>query len=166
MRDAATRSRQWRIDNPELVHAYSQKWRLDHPGYKKQWRKTSPVAREYDHNYTRTHRQEKLSYVKFLLKGAKSRAKQKGILFNLTDADVFMPEFCPVLGIKLISHFGKEHKHDIRKDDSPSLDRIDNSQGYVSGNVRIISWRANKLKSDGTADEHEKISKYIRENCL
>jgi hypothetical protein len=35
-----------------------------------------------------------------------------------------------------------------RSDGSPSLDRIDPGQGYVPGNVRVISDRANRLKGD------------------
>jgi hypothetical protein len=35
----------------------------------------------------------------------------------------------------------------------PSLDRIDNNKGHVKGNVRMISYRANVLKSDATVEE-------------
>jgi hypothetical protein len=31
---------------------------------------------------------------------------------------------------------------------SPSLDRIDPSQGYIKGNVVVISHKANRLKND------------------
>jgi hypothetical protein len=47
-------------------------------------------------------------------------------------------------------------------DASPTLDKVDNAKGYVRGNCHVISWRANRLKSDGNADEHEKIAAYIR----
>jgi len=36
---------------------------------------------------------------------------------------------------------------------SATLDRIDSSQGYVEGNVQIIEWRYNLLKSDFTVEE-------------
>jgi hypothetical protein len=36
---------------------------------------------------------------------------------------------------------------------TPSLDRIDSSLGYVKGNVWVISWRANHIKTDATLDE-------------
>jgi hypothetical protein len=32
-------------------------------------------------------------------------------------------------------------------------DRKDNARGYVKDNVRVISWRANRLKSDATLEE-------------
>ena len=43
-----------------------------------------------------------------------------------------------------------------------SLDRADNSRGYVKGNVVVISWRANDLKSNGSADELEAVAAYSR----
>ena len=38
-------------------------------------------------------------------------------------------------------------------DNSPTLDRIDNSAGYVPGNVWVISSLANRCKNDLSADE-------------
>ena len=35
----------------------------------------------------------------------------------------------------------------------PSIDRIDNTKGYVPGNVIVMSHRANKLKGDATKEE-------------
>jgi hypothetical protein len=36
--------------------------------------------------------------------------------------------------------------------------------GYVPGNVFVICWRANFLKSNASLDELEKIMKYVKEN--
>jgi len=47
------------------------------------------------------------------------------------------------------------------KENSPSLDRIDSKKGYVPGNVMIMSWRANRIKNDGTAAEHKKIAEFL-----
>ena len=73
---------------------------------------------------------------------AKNRIKK--LPFNIEITDIIIPEICPVLGIKIEINEGKY------KDNSPSLDRINNSLGYIKGNISIISWRANKLKNDGT----------------
>ena len=40
---------------------------------------------------------------------------------------------------------------------SPSLDRIIPSLGYVKGNIRVISFRANTLKNNATLSELELI---------
>jgi hypothetical protein len=72
---------------------------------------------------------------------ARKRAADRGIPFDLPFDEVVIPPNCPVLGIPL--KVGGE-----RSPNSPSLDRIIPKRGYVSGNVRVISDRANRLKSD------------------
>ena len=94
--------------------------------------------------------------VERLLKAAKYRARQKGIPFELVYGDVYIPDVCPVLGIPLIP------QNAGMVDNAPSLDRLDSTKGYVRGNVYVISWRANKLKSDATLEELEAIVKYVR----
>lgn len=80
-------------------------------------------------------------------RAAKSRAKASGLEFKILIEDITIPEFCPVLGIRLQSRKGGHHAA------SPALDRIDNTMGYVPGNVRVISWRANHLKNNGSLSE-------------
>jgi hypothetical protein len=92
------------------------------------------------------------------LTAAKTRAKKLGVPFDLTVEDIVVPDRCPVLGMAITHQYGKR-----AADFSPSLDRIIPALGYVKGNVRIISWRANYLKNNGTADEFEAIARYIRE---
>ena len=88
----------------------------------------------------------------------KKRATQKGIEFNLGIEDIpEIPKTCPVLGIGI-----KSNKMSAPLDSSPSLDRINPNLGYVKGNVRIISNRANRIKSDATADEVELVLKDLR----
>ena len=65
---------------------------------------------------------------------------------------------CPVLGTDLAWEFG--HGRGLG-DHSPSLDRIDNSLGYVKGNVAIISHRANSLKNSSTVTELKSILAYM-----
>jgi hypothetical protein len=45
--------------------------------------------------------------------------------------------------------------------DSPSLDKIEPELGYTQGNVAFISRRANKMKDDGTMQEHYAIADWI-----
>lgn len=48
--------------------------------------------------------------------------------------------------------------------DSPSLDRVDVGKGYIPGNVRVVSFKANKFKSDHTIDEIMALARYVSEH--
>lgn len=82
-----------------------------------------------------------------LVNGAKSRAKRAGIEFTISVADLCLPSKCPDLGIPIFVGDGTHGPN------SPSIDRIDPTRGYVPDNVRVISYRANTMKSDATQDE-------------
>jgi hypothetical protein len=81
--------------------------------------------------------------------GAKKRAKENDVVFTLALDDIpQIPTRCPVLGIEI-----RANTKAGPLDSSPSIDRITASLGYVPGNVRIISNRANRLRSDATSHE-------------
>jgi hypothetical protein len=94
----------------------------------------------------------------YLLIRARQRAKLKKLPFNLDSTDITVPEYCPVLGLKLLPH------EKIRADNSPSLDRLIPALGYIKGNVRVISQRANQIKTNATIAEVEKVLAYMRTN--
>ena len=94
----------------------------------------------------------------YLLSRVKVRAKQKGIVCEIDVSDVQIPEFCPVLGIRLA--WGKGQRG-WRNMGSPSVDRIKPQLGYVKGNVRVISNRANHLKGNGTIEELKAVLDYM-----
>jgi hypothetical protein len=77
--------------------------------------------------------------------------------WNLNFGDLTFPTHCPILSIEL-DYFAEE----THQDNSPSFDRVDSSKGYVTGNVIIVSWRANRIKNNGTAEEHQKIANFMR----
>lgn len=95
-----------------------------------------------------------------LLWGARIRANDKGLPFDITIDDVVIPDVCPVLGIPLRRNVGKAGPN------SPTLDRIIPEKGYVKGNVRVISYRANQIKNDGSMEEHLKVAEYIKNSLL
>jgi len=72
-----------------------------------------------------------------------------------------IPDVCPMLGI-VLNYDGNGGVGYTRSDDSPSIDRIDNSDDYHPGNIQIISWRANRIKNDSTLEELEKIYLYMK----
>jgi len=90
-----------------------------------------------------------------LWRSAKQRAKKQNKEFTISVDDIKIPTYCPILGIPLIIN-KKQHKFD-----SPSIDRIDNSKGYIKENIAVISYRANQLKSNGTFLELRSIVNYI-----
>jgi hypothetical protein len=87
---------------------------------------------------------------------AKGRARRGSLPFDLSEEDINFPEYCPVLGIPIYFSEGR-----IRNNHTPSLDRVIPEKGYVKGNVRIISWRANRLKNDATIEELKLLVAYM-----
>ena len=96
-----------------------------------------------------------------LVKSARDRAEERGMAFDLTAADIVVPELCPVLGIRLVWREAGGSRG-FPRDNSPSIDRFDNALGYTRDNVRIISWRANAIKGDATREEIELVAAYMR----
>lgn len=72
------------------------------------------------------------------------------------------PTHCPVLGLLL--DYGRQQRAGKKNPNKATLDRVDNAKGYTLDNVRFISWRANKLKSNATLAELEAIVAYIHEH--
>ncbi len=91
-------------------------------------------------------------------RGKKVNAIQKGIEWDINFGDLEWPTHCPVLGIEL------NYFNEFRDENSPSFDRKDCSKGYVKGNVYIISYRANRIKNNGTAEEHAAIAKWMSDS--
>jgi len=82
-----------------------------------------------------------------MLNSAKKRAKDKGLEFDLELEDIVVPQRCPLLDIPL--KFGNKTCHA----NSPTLDRINPTMGYVKGNIQVISHKANTIKSNATISE-------------
>jgi len=94
-----------------------------------------------------------------LCKTAKYRAKKRKIEFNITKDDIIVPEYCPVLGIKLgLSSLSKNGGAPY----SYSLDRVNPELGYIKGNVMVMSHLANSMKSNATKEQLIAFSNCIR----
>jgi hypothetical protein len=106
-----------------------------------------------EESYVRADEFYQIIREKFRRKKASNYKHEWNIEFN----DLSFPTHCPILGIEL------NYSASYRSDDSPSFDRIDSSKGYVKGNVAIMSWRANRIKNDGTAEEHQLIANFIKQ---
>lgn len=94
---------------------------------------------------------------KWIRHRARQTARKKEIEFALTAEDIpEIPDFCPVFPWIRLEHRTGKGRVGLFPD-SPPIDRIDSSKGYVPGNIRIVTLRANVLKSDGTLREFEAL---------
>lgn len=95
---------------------------------------------------------------KRVFRARRTKARSYGVPFTITfDQLGPPPATCPVLGIEM--GWRKGYKG---RDHSPSMDRIDSSLGYIPGNVVWVSFKANRIKSDATADELRLIADYYK----
>ena len=100
----------------------------------------------------RTHGKSKTpQYIMFY--DARKRAQMFGVPFGIEPEDITVPAVCPVLGITLDSS---------TRDSTPSLDRREPARGYVPGNIAVISFRANRIKSDANTHELALVLAYTR----
>ena len=85
----------------------------------------------------------------------KTRAKRKNISFDIEVEDIIVPNECPILKIPL---------HYECRENTPSVDRIDNSKGYIKGNIQIVSYKANTMKNSASPKELTEFAKWILDN--
>jgi hypothetical protein len=94
---------------------------------------------------------------------AKGRAKKSGIIFKLTVESIYQMVLdtkgvCPIFGVKLILGGGRQRGRTV--DNAPSLDRHNNLKGYTKENCFVISNRANRIKSNCSAEELRRLADY------
>ena len=94
-----------------------------------------------------------------MLIGLKHKAALENIPFNLSLDDISVPQKCPVFGHRLRRNLGKHGGTWW----SPSIDRRIPKKGYVSGNVHVISLKANSIKG---ADSLAKLEKRLKRDSL
>lgn len=95
--------------------------------------------------------------MKRMLSSARQRAKDKGLMFDIHYEDIHIPNLCPVLKIPLIPSTDGQ-----LTDNSPSLDRLIPYLGYTKGNVKVVSMKANRIKSNATSAELEAVLDYVK----
>ena len=94
-----------------------------------------------------------------MLMHAKKRAKELSLPFDIKLEDIIIPEFCPVFpSVRLGRYNGVENRAN-----SPSLDRVIPNLGYVRGNIAVISYRANSIKQNATAEEILAVAYWVEE---
>lgn len=159
----------WAARNPDRLREYRKKNRKRDRALMRRWRQENPEKRRaqnqrYAERYPEKMRtKSRKSKAKWraenqelgLFVSAKNNAKYKNREFSITLADVVIPDRCPILGTPF-TPLGT-----VPRNFNPSIDRVDNSKGYIPGNVRIISWAANTWKGARTAEEVRALLKYM-----
>lgn len=110
--------------------------------------------------YKENHRRWEKEYrrrnpAKALYTSCRKRAKKTGIAFDIEETDIIIPKLCPILEVPLV-YCGPD------KANWPTVDRIDNTKGYLKGNISVISYRANSLKSDALVWQIENLLAYMK----
>ena len=139
-----------RLDNGDAHRAYYKCWRADHPeecrAYSREhYRRAPEKQKRLKKDWELRH------YPGKLLQSARDTSRTYGWVCDLDVSDIAIPGRCPLLGLLL------DCRAPARSDNLPSIDRIDPSKGYIKGNVWVVSWRANRLKSDASLEELEGI---------
>lgn len=99
-----------------------------------------------------------------LIGAAKSRARKKGLPFNLSEHVAFYHALveagvCQLTGLPLSKQHGSPF--------APSLDRIKPELGYVHGNVRVVLFAINMALGEWGETAYAKIAKaYVEKTRL
>lgn len=109
---------------------------------------------QYNLNQQATRRTEK-GFIAQLLHGAKTRAKQKGFEYNLSEDFIQnlltkIDYKCQVTGQEMTLDARGHKQKNLRK---VSLDRVDSLKGYTEDNVQLVCWAVNLMKNSMTDDE-------------
>lgn len=134
--------------------------------YLREWRKKNAdhiqkyVVSKYGSWSARSRMYKERCPAKVLLNSAKRRAKDKNFKFNIEVSDINIPTMCPILDIPILRVY-TEGKKAGPTPNSPSLDRIDNTKGYIKGNIQVISHLANTMKASASKEQLIKFANWI-----
>jgi len=71
--------------------------------------------------------------------------------FTITLKDIPTPTHCKYLGIRL--EYRASGERGSRPNNLASIDRIDSDLGYIPSNIQVISFLANRMKTDASVVE-------------
>jgi hypothetical protein len=104
--------------------------------------------------HARKRRTDTVTWPKHAWARLKYKAAAKNIPFNIEPDDITVPAACPVMLCPFV--LGKQSEM------NPSVDKLRPELGYVKGNVRVISKRANTMKSNCTdPQELRRLADYV-----
>lgn len=135
----------------QIIDKYIPEWKTSYgAALLHRQKKEAHFSKWGDREYTDLYNAQRLKFSR-----KRAHATRIGWSWTVTFGEIDWPTHCPILGIEL------DYFAETRQENSVSFDRIDPNKGYDSGNVTIMSWRANRIKNDGSAEEHRKIAEYL-----
>lgn len=150
-------NRKYREKNKEKLNKKSRNWRAENrekylEGHKKSRNRPEYIEAQKKYVY---YRRRTIPFV-YAAQIARHRAKQMGMECDVDSEylESIWSGTCPIFGTEIF--IGSENG-DICDTNRASLDRFDNTKGYIKGNVQYISFRANNIKTNATFEEFEKI---------
>lgn len=101
-------------------------------------------------NWTKRSYYTELDRIKgYMIRNTKHSAKRRKLEFDLDYTDIILPINCPLLNEPL------NYKGNFNDIMYPTLDRIDNTKGYIKGNIIVLSRLANCMKNSANFKQLE-----------
>jgi hypothetical protein len=127
---------------------------------------STPEMLEAKRKNTAKSRNKSLStkegHARHIFRARKKYAKRDGIPFTITFEEVYklIQDVCPVLNTPI--SWGVRKGQTGSRQNSPSLDKFNPNLGYVPGNVYWISFKANTMKQNATAEEVLALANWMK----
>ena len=114
--------------------------------------------KEKDKRVKAARRSQPWGKLDYILRNARGRARTRGMVFEDAALELAFdpPVHCKCCGVELAYEQGTG-----QNPRSPSIDRVNSSEGYTVENIAIICMRCNGIKGEGNADEHRRAAVYI-----
>jgi hypothetical protein len=160
-------ARAWRAVNRDRYNEGQRRQRAANPekyrGYVRAYAERNPNGRR-ERQEERRARNPKIAWAKNALVSSRLRAAEHGVPHSLTLDDIYAMcvDVCPVLNVALEYPVKMTPGKSGGRPNSPSLDRFKGELGYVTGNVSVIAWQANSIKTNATVDEVEAVARWMR----
>lgn len=97
-----------------------------------------------------------------IIHNVKKYITDDSIDFNILPEDIDIPEYCPILNIRINTEYTGQSGP---KDNSPSIMLLDESKGYVKDNIMMVSYKANKIRKRFNPDDIRSVLDYISTNA-
>ena len=149
-------SKKYYQDNKESI-LYQQKiYRADNKEKIRDWK------RKYRSNYFNIKKYTDISMPFLSYKIGKMKERSNDVTLTAEELLELIPKDlkCPVFGTKF--SFGEGHNWKY-KQNSMSVDRIDNNKGYSKDNLVIVSFKANTMKNSATLKELYQVADFYYE---